>query len=649
MMFLPRLGYPRSSKSPSHERRPSVEGPASAKVMQRRRSLSSTSDNSGLSLQRSGSSGQDSAMKSQAGASADDALLGDVLATHRLAPVLLGSDGVVYELAALSQKLDDMASHIVRCLDDTSHIRCLAERWPCEASSAGASSPRPLQQNLAALATQGSTLQPLEVNAGPHDPEVPDPSSAHSIFARGATLQPQDVNAGKVEEEIPDLQACLGTSGDDTTNDYGHGRSIPQGAPPQLQISRSFSDIVSEHEDKYGDKHSAMDPDPAGTLEQRHSASSEMRGARSGSFCSRSSSFCSEGRLAKELTSAVARVRRRSDLAKTTWIFLEDPDRVPGGRVVMSAISAAILISAFIPIFQSIEPPPLDVSYVSMVEVAFDTIFALEVVVRFMTCPNRLSFCCSLFNVIDIAAGLLVLVLRSVYTSSLVEAESRGKFVVSTLICAVPILRLLKLLRRFETFHLILKAFRMAMEALPVLLYILAVIVTVFAVMLFTVEPRDNIDTLPRALWLTIVTVGTIGYGDIVPVSPLGGVVAAILIIVSALYMAIPIGIVGSAFSTVWEDRDRLLLVYRARMRFLESGYKAEDIPAMFYNFDTDGDGELTLQEFVSMMSELQVGLEGDRLVQLFSTFDVDSSGTIDDKEFVRTLFPKAFAEIYGQ
>jgi len=210
------------------------------------------------------------------------------------------------------------------------------------------------------------------------------------------------------------------------------------------------------------------------------------------------------------------------------------------------------------------------------------------------------------------------------------------------------VIRLLKLLRRFETFHLILRAFCLALDAFPVLCFILALLVLTFSSIIYIVEPIENIDGLPKALWLTIVTVGTIGYGDVVPVSTWGNIVVSTLIIISALYMAIPIGIVGKAFATVWDDRDRLLLHYRVRARFLSSGYQASDVPAMFFSFDTDGDGKLTLPEFQSMMEQVQIDLGGARLVELFASFDNDGNGTIEDSEFVKNLFPDAFAEIYG-
>eukprot|EP00427_Karlodinium_veneficum_P054141 CAMPEP_0169417270 /NCGR_PEP_ID=MMETSP1017-20121227/63628_1 /TAXON_ID=342587 /ORGANISM="Karlodinium micrum, Strain CCMP2283" /LENGTH=77 /DNA_ID=CAMNT_0009525397 /DNA_START=40 /DNA_END=269 /DNA_ORIENTATION=+ len=70
----------------------------------------------------------------------------------------------------------------------------------------------------------------------------------------------------------------------------------------------------------------------------------------------------------------------------------------------------------------------------------------------------------------------------------------------------------------------------------------------------------------------------TVGYGDITP-STVGGKGTMItLMIISSLYMAIPIGIVGYAFSEVWNNRDRLLLMHRMRDAFLQEGFTADSI-----------------------------------------------------------------------
>merc|ERR1712113_1040361 len=121
-----------------------------------------------------------------------------------------------------------------------------------------------------------------------------------------------------------------------------------------------------------------------------------------------------------------------------------------------------------------------------------------------------------------------------------------------------------------------------------------------------------------------------------VPQSALGYIIVSILIYTCSCYMAMPIGIVGQAFSDVWTDRDRLILMSRTRERLKENGYTATEIPQLFFLFDMDRDGQLSLDEFQQMMTEMKVGLGADRLVKLFKTFDTDESGGIDDQEFVK-------------
>lgn len=64
----------------------------------------------------------------------------------------------------------------------------------------------------------------------------------------------------------------------------------------------------------------------------------------------------------------------------------------------------------------------------------------------------------------------------------------------------VPLMRLLKIIRRFEKFRLLVSAFRVTFEALPVLLYTLMLIALVFSVFIYFVEPVDNIGSLPTDL-----------------------------------------------------------------------------------------------------------------------------------------------------
>src|SRR5205809_946740 len=66
----------------------------------------------------------------------------------------------------------------------------------------------------------------------------------------------------------------------------------------------------------------------------------------------------------------------------------------------------------------------------------------------------------------------------------------------------------------------------------------------------------DKFGTIPDAMWWAIVTLGTIGYGDVVPVTVLGRIVASVTIFVGLIMVALPIGIVATAFADAIHRRD---------------------------------------------------------------------------------------------
>jgi voltage-gated potassium channel len=69
------------------------------------------------------------------------------------------------------------------------------------------------------------------------------------------------------------------------------------------------------------------------------------------------------------------------------------------------------------------------------------------------------------------------------------------------------------------------------------------------------VQP-DKLGTIPKALWWAIVTLGTIGYGDVVPITALGKLIASITIVFSLVVIALPVGIIATAFAEQIHRRD---------------------------------------------------------------------------------------------
>jgi voltage-gated potassium channel len=72
------------------------------------------------------------------------------------------------------------------------------------------------------------------------------------------------------------------------------------------------------------------------------------------------------------------------------------------------------------------------------------------------------------------------------------------------------------------------------------------------------VQP-DKFGTIPEAMWWAIVTLGTIGYGDVVPVTALGKIIAGFTIFAGLIIIALPVGIVANAFAEQIHRRDFII------------------------------------------------------------------------------------------
>lgn len=270
-----------------------------------------------------------------------------------------------------------------------------------------------------------------------------------------------------------------------------------------------------------------------------------------------------------------------------------------------------------------------------MAQIVFEVFFLFELAARFITCPSRYDFSMDPFTFVDLVT-VAPLPLRCV----LLVSPAFKSEVTAAVLLAVPAVRLVKILRRFEQFHLIVRAFTLAAEALPVLMYALGLVVLCFALLFFYAE-RDDIESLPKAVWFTVVTISTVGYGDVTPKTPFGYFITGVLIAFTNLYLAMPIGIVGTVFSAVWADRRRILLVHRIRRNIIQAGYSAEDIFAVFEVLDTDNSGVLEYPEFHTMVQIMEVGVSEEIVQEVFNVFDEDSTGSVNVSEFLSRVFPR--------
>jgi len=332
---------------------------------------------------------------------------------------------------------------------------------------------------------------------------------------------------------------------------------------------------------------------------------------------------------------------KREPAVSRVWLFLEDPD-----SWFAAFENYFIGVSIIFTIWQASTGPPLSPSAAGIIQICVEVLLLVECCTRWWASAGTTrEFVKNPYNIIDLLAfsPTIVRLASGVQTPT----TSENPFAHYVLVCFVPVVRQLKLVRRFQKLQLLMHVLTTVLDALKLLLFLVCLIVLFFAAMIYIIEPNDVIDTLPTSIWLCIVTVTTVGYGDVAPSTWPGRIVAGTLCFISVLFMAMPLSVLGNAMSQTWADRHRILLMTRTRARLKNLGYSAHDMPKLFKKFDTDNNGELELEEFCDLVAQMKVGVKPHEASELFMAFDDDGNGGIDEREFMKALFPLDYRRMY--
>jgi len=159
---------------------------------------------------------------------------------------------------------------------------------------------------------------------------------------------------------------------------------------------------------------------------------------------------------------------------------------------------------------------------------------------------SRLQFVASPAGLVDLMAIL------PFWLSLIVAADFRVFLV-------LRLLRFFKLTRYSPAMSSLLEALNAERRALAGCLVILFGATLMTAALMHLAEGEaqpDKFGTIPDAMWWAIVTLGTIGYGDAVPITLAGRLVAGLTIFIGLLMVALPVGIVATAFANEVHRRD---------------------------------------------------------------------------------------------
>jgi voltage-gated potassium channel len=119
------------------------------------------------------------------------------------------------------------------------------------------------------------------------------------------------------------------------------------------------------------------------------------------------------------------------------------------------------------------------------------------------------------------------------------------------------IFRILKLFRYMGEANLLFSALLQARRKIEVFLFSVLTLITIFGALMFTIEgPENGFTNIPTSVYWAIVTITTVGYGDIAPQTPMGQFIAAIAMICGYAIIAVPTGIIGAELMQQVQNRN---------------------------------------------------------------------------------------------
>lgn len=219
------------------------------------------------------------------------------------------------------------------------------------------------------------------------------------------------------------------------------------------------------------------------------------------------------------------------------------------GRVFDSLLLAAILLSVLTVVLDSVSDFRSDYGAVlTALEWFFTILFTLEFAARVITIGRPLKYIFSFFGLVDIFSIL------PTYLSLLLPGSQF--LIVIRALRLLRIFRIFKLTRYLGEAEVLLAAMRASRYKITVFLGAVGTCVIIMGTLMYIVEGEANgFTSIPRSIYWAIVTLTTVGYGDLAPKTVTGQALASIIMIMGYGIIAVPTGIVTAELAGMRRGR----------------------------------------------------------------------------------------------
>lgn len=225
----------------------------------------------------------------------------------------------------------------------------------------------------------------------------------------------------------------------------------------------------------------------------------------------------------------------------------------PAGRAFDIGLIITILLSLVVVIAESIPEvrdrfgPPLH-----LIEIGFTLLFTIEYLLRLYCSPQRWAYARSFYGLIDLLA------IVPSYLALLIPGASY--MLVIRLLRIMRIFRVLRLVPFLQDSNILLRSLLMAKRKVMIFFTTVAILVTIFGSLIYVIEgPEHGFTSIPKSIYWAIVTITTVGYGDIVPQTGLGKTIASLTMLLGYSILAVPTGIITAELNNEMKSHRQLV------------------------------------------------------------------------------------------
>lgn len=215
----------------------------------------------------------------------------------------------------------------------------------------------------------------------------------------------------------------------------------------------------------------------------------------------------------------------------------------PQGKVFDVVLLILILLSVIFVMIESVRGLPIEIyDYLYIGEWVITIFFTIEYILRIISVRKPFGYIFSFYGIIDFLSTIPLYL-------SFILVGSNYLLTVRAL-RLLRVFRILKITRYVGESNKLRKALADSRPKILIFLFAVFIVAIIAGTLMYLIEGEENgFTSIPRSIYWCIVTLTTVGFGDIAPVTPLGQLLATIIMILGYGIIAVPTGIVSAEYS----------------------------------------------------------------------------------------------------